>query len=131
MIHKVKFAIFTALIAFVATLSATGVSHAVDPKNAPGKSAEYTTQGLLDAAYDHCATVQNRHAKSCDCERKLLSDPKRFGAEEREMAYYYFTDKARFTKEFESRKAADPKWNQDFALRMSNMNALIVAACGT
>ncbi len=130
MIQKVKLAIFTALIALVAALSVTGVSHAVDPKNAPAKSADYTEQGLLDAAYDFCATVENRSAKSCGCERKLLSDPKRFGTEEREMAFYYFTDKERFKKEFETRIAADPKWQEGFALRMSNMQALIIAACG-
>lgn len=130
MIQKVKFAIFTALISLVATLSASGFSHAVDPKSAPAKPADYTAQGLLDAAYNHCATVQNRHAKSCDCEQKLLSDPKRFGAEEREMAFYYFTDQNRFKKEFESRIAADPKWQEGFVIRMSNMNALITAACG-
>lgn len=92
---------------------------------------EYSEQGLLDAAYEFCATVQNRHAKSCECEQKLLKDPDRFGAEEREMAFYYFTDKDRYLKEFQSRIAADPKWHEDFALRMSNMQALIIAACGT
>lgn len=130
MILQVRYAIFTTLISFVATISATGVSHAVDTKIAPAKPAEYTAQGLLDAAYNHCATVQNRHAKSCDCEQKLLSDPKRFGAEEREMAFYYFIDQERFKKEFESRIAADPKWHEGFVIRMSNMNALITAACG-
>ena len=94
------------------------------------ESKDYTEQGLLDAAYDFCATVQNRSAKSCQCEQKLLSDPKRFGPEEREMAFYYFTDKDRYLKEFTSRIAADPKWQEGFALRMSNMQALIIAACG-
>ena len=46
------------------------------------------------------------------------------------MSFYYFTDKERFTKEFEARRKADPKWQEDFSLRMSNMQALIIAACG-
>lgn len=91
---------------------------------------EYSHQGLLDAAFDFCATVQNRHAKSCECEQKLLDQKERFGNEEREMAYYYFTDKDRYLKEFQARIAADPKWQEDFSLRMSNMQALIIAACG-
>lgn len=99
-------------------------------KPAENAKQDYTEQGLLDAAYDFCATVQNRHAKSCDCEQKLLKQPDRFGREEREMAFWYFTDKERYTKEFEARRAADPKWQEDFALRMSNMQALIIAACG-
>ncbi len=130
MIHKVKIAVFVALISLFSALSATGISRAADAQNVPAKSADYTEQGLLDGAYNFCATVQNRHAKSCDCEQKLLSDPKRFGAEEREMAYYYFTDQDRFKKEFQSRIAVDPKWQDGFALRMSNMQALIIAACG-
>lgn len=91
---------------------------------------EFTEEGFLSAAYDFCATVQNRTAKSCECEQKLLKDPDRFGAEEREMAFYYFTDKDRYLKEFTSRIKADPKWQEGFALRMSNMQALIIAACG-
>ncbi len=94
------------------------------------EKAAYTEQGLLDAAYNFCATVQNRHAKSCECEQKLLKQPDRFDAEAREMAYYYFTDKDRFKQEFETRRKADPEWQEGFALRMSNMQALIIAACG-
>lgn len=92
--------------------------------------ADYSEQGLLDAAYEFCATVQNRDAKSCDCEQKLLQQPERFGPEEREMAFYYFTDKDRYIKEFEARRTADANWHEDFALRMSNMQALVIAACG-
>jgi hypothetical protein len=117
-----------------AFLAVTFVSIVPVPGRAAGGAAktgaEYTEQGLLDAAYDFCATVQNRSAKSCECEQKLLKDPNRFGAEEREMAFYYFTDKDRYLKEFRSRIAADPKWQEDFALRMSNMQALMIAACG-
>lgn len=91
---------------------------------------DYTEAGFLAAAYDFCSTVQNRSAKSCECEQKLLKDKDRFGAEEREMAFYYFTDKDRYLKEFTSRIAADPKWQKGFATRMSNMQALIIAACG-
>ncbi len=130
MIHKVKIAVFAALISLAAVLSTNGISHAADTQKAPDKYADYTEQGLLDAAYNFCATVQNRHANSCECEQKLLRDPKRFGAEEREMAFYYFTNKDRFKQEFQTRIAADPKWQEGFALRMSNMQALIIAACG-
>ncbi|MEQ8823743.1 MAG: hypothetical protein RIC14_05145 [Filomicrobium sp.] len=131
-------------VAFVATAPAMAEQPAnpaaqqVGPANAETaakhtaktESKDYTNQGLLDAAFDFCASVQNRSAKSCECEQKLLSDPKRFGTEEREMAFYYFTDKDRYLKEFTSRIKADPKWQEDFALRMSNMQALIIASCG-
>lgn len=124
-------ALHTLLSAFLAVMLLSIVSvpgRAAEGAVEPG--AEYTEQGLLDAAYDFCATVQNRSAQSCECEQKLLKDPNRFGAEEREMAFYYFTDKDRYLKEFRSRIAADPKWQEDFALRMSNMQALMIAACG-
>ncbi len=92
--------------------------------------AQFTEQGFLDAAYNNCATVENRSAKSCECERKLMSDPARLGEEDKRMAFYYWTDKDRFIKEYQSRAAADPKWKEAFALRMSNIQALVIAACG-
>jgi predicted NACHT family NTPase len=92
--------------------------------------SEFSEQGFLDAAYNFCATVENREAKSCECERKLMSDPDRLGHDDRVMAFYYWTDKDRFIKEFQSKSAADEKWKDGFALRMSNIQALVIAACG-
>jgi len=46
------------------------------------------------------------------------------------MSFYYFTDKDRYLKEYKARIAADPKWQEDFSVRMSTMQALIIAACG-
>jgi len=129
-ISSTKIAVFAAVFAFFIGLSANAVLRAADNAEKPAASKGYTEQGLLDAAYNFCATVQNRHANSCECEQKLLKDPKRFGAEEREMSFYYFTDKERFKKEFEARIKADPKWQEGFSLRMANMQALIIAACG-
>ncbi|MBU1211893.1 MAG: hypothetical protein KJ587_11545 [Alphaproteobacteria bacterium] len=121
-------ALFAAVLLFAPFHALQAAGDAAKPA---GKThQEYTEQGLLDAAYDFCATVQNRHGKSCDCEQKLLKQPDRFGQEEREMSFYYFTDKDRYLKEFNARIAADPKWREDFSLRMSNMQALIIAACG-
>ncbi len=132
MIKKLNIAVLAALFSTFVLLGAHGPTVAAEnaDKAAQSTPKEYTEQGLLDAAYNFCATVQNRHGKSCDCEQKLLKDPKRFGAEERLMAFYYFTDKERYLKEFKSRIAADPKWQEGFSLRMSQMQALIIAACG-
>ncbi len=126
-----NFAMQTLLAALILLVPLTFVQ-AADEAAKPAEKAhkEYNEQGLLDAAYDFCATVQNRHQNSCECEQKLLKQQHRFGAEEREMAFYYFTDKEHYIQEFEARRKADPKWQEDFALRMSNMQALIIAACG-
>lgn len=91
---------------------------------------EFSEQAFLDAAYNNCATLENRSAKSCDCEQKLMRDPERMSREDKEMAYYYWADKERYIKEFEAKKAADPKWQQAFAMRMANVQALVIAACG-
>lgn len=117
-------------VAIAADGTAAKPQETAAPAAAAASKADYTEQGLYDAAYDFCATVQNRSGASCDCEQKLLKQPERFGEEERVMAFYYFTDKERYIKEFEARRTADPKWQEDFSLRMSNMQALIIAACG-
>lgn len=91
---------------------------------------EFSEEAFLDAAYNNCATVENRPAKSCDCEQKLMRDPDRLTREDKELAYYYWADKDRYIKEFEARRKADPKWQEQFALRMSNVQALVIAACG-
>lgn len=91
---------------------------------------EFSEQAFLDAAYNNCATFENRSAKSCDCERKLMRDPNRMIREDKEMAYYYWADKERYIKEFEAKRKADPKWQEAFALRMAQVQALVIAACG-
>jgi hypothetical protein len=91
---------------------------------------EFSEEAFLDAAYNNCATVENRGAKSCDCEQKLMRDPDRMSREDKEMAYYYWADKDRYIKEFEARRKADPKWQEAFALRMAQVQALVIAACG-
>lgn len=96
---------------------------------AEGKT-EFSEQGFLDAAYDNCATFENRAAKSCECERKLMSDPAQISHEDKIMAFYYWTDKDRYLKEFQSKSAADATWQAGFSLRMSKIQALVTAACG-
>ncbi|CFX34051.1 protein of unknown function [Candidatus Filomicrobium marinum] len=91
---------------------------------------EFSEQGFLSAAYDNCATVENRNPKSCECEQKLMSDPDRMSLEDKQMAFYYWRDKERYIKEFEAKRTADPKWQEAFALRMAQVQALIIAACG-
>lgn len=91
---------------------------------------EFSEQGFLDAAYDNCATVENRNPKSCECEQKLMSNPERMSLEDKEMAFYYWRNKDRYIKEFEAKRTADPKWQEAFALRMSQIQALVIAACG-
>lgn len=132
LIKKLNMAVLAAVLAALALMPVLGTSLAAQEAAAPAQSAskEYSEQGLLDAAYNFCATVQNRDGKSCGCEQKLLKDPKRFDPEAREMAFYYFTDKDRYLKEYKSRIAADPKWQEGFSLRMSQMQALMIAACG-
>lgn len=138
LIKKLNMAVLAAVLAALALMPVPGTSLAAQEAAAqaqpasPGQPAskEYSEQGLLDAAYNFCATVQNRDGKSCGCEQKLLKDPKRFDPEAREMAFYYFTDKDRYLKEFKARIAADPKWQEGFSLRMSQMQALMIAACG-
>jgi hypothetical protein len=113
-------------MALVAIAAAYSVALAQD-KQPP---ADYSEQGLLDAAYNYCATVENRGVKSCDCEQKLLAQPERLDDEGRRMAFWYWTDQERFKREFEARRTADPKWQEGFALKMANWAALITAACG-
>ncbi|MDX2258220.1 MAG: hypothetical protein NW205_04820 [Hyphomicrobiaceae bacterium] len=117
-----------AACAVIAAALVPGVDARAQDKQA---AAEYSEQGLLDAAYDHCATKENRGVKSCDCEQKLLSQPDRLDDEGKRMAFWYWTDQDRFKKEFEARRQADPKWQEGFALKMANWSALVTAACGS
>lgn len=110
----------------VATTSAP--VNAEDPP-APAQKIEFSDQAFIDAAYDNCATVENRSAKSCGCERKLIGD--RVNADDKKMAFYYWTDKEKFTGLFEAKRKADATWHKGFSERFSNLQALIIAACGT
>ena len=89
--------------------------------------AAVTDEKFLDAVYKNCAEVENRDVRSCDCERKLIGD--RVAPEDKEMVYYYYAEKETFKTEFEKRSKADAAWQPAFAERMSNMGALITAAC--
>jgi len=89
----------------------------------------FSNQAYLDAAYDNCATVLNRSAKSCNCERKIIAD--RVSLDDKKMAYLYWTDKERFKKEYDLRVQADEKFKADFSERFSMLQATIFAACGT
>jgi len=103
-----------------------------DAAKAPGPTDPpegFSDQGFVDAAYNNCATVENRSARSCECERKLIGD--RVGLDDKMMAYLYWTDKPKFVERFEAKRDADPEWQKGFAQRFSNLQALIIAACGT
>lgn len=85
----------------------------------------YNEQGFMEAAQDNCSRVERRDAKSCACEQKLIKD--RLSAEDKEMAYYYWTDKAKFAEKFEEKRQ---KWQAGFGERFSLLQALVIAACG-
>jgi hypothetical protein len=111
----------------------TGAALAEDQKAPASKEIQteikgFNDEAFLDAAYDNCATVENRSAKSCNCERKLIGD--RVSLDDKKMAYLYWTDKERFVKEFEVRKQADPNFAKAFSERFSGLQATIIAACG-
>ncbi len=90
---------------------------------------DFSKDAFVDAAYNNCATVENRSAKSCECERKLIGD--RVNEDDQQMAYLYWTNKEAFVTRFQARREADPKWQAGFSDRFSNLQALIIAACGT
>ena len=115
------------LFAAIAVLFA-GLAPAVATDAAPLKLKDFTDQKFIDAAYDNCATVENRSAKSCNCERKLIGD--RVRLDDKQMAYLYWTDKKTFTSEFEKKKAADPEFPKACSDRFSGLQARIIAACG-
>ena len=64
----------------------------------------------------------------CACEQKLIKD--RLSAEDKEMAYYYWTDKTKFVEKFEEKRGADESWQAGFGERFSILQALVIAACG-
>lgn len=88
----------------------------------------YTEQGFLDAAYKNCAEVENREAKSCECEQKLIRD--RVEPDDKEMAYYYWVDQATYMTRYNENSAKDPEWAKRFSDRFNTIQALIIAACG-
>jgi hypothetical protein len=93
-----------------------------------GAAEPLSEQAFMKAAHDNCSRVEGRDAKSCDCEQKVIKD--RLGAEDKEMAYYYWTDKAKFAETFEQKRQADPKWQEGFSERFALLQALVTAACG-
>ncbi len=88
----------------------------------------FSDEAFLDAAYNNCATVENRSAQSCACERKLIGD--RVNQDDKQMAFLYWTNKKVFVEKFEARRKADPTWQKGFSERFSNLQAVIFAACG-
>ncbi len=117
----------TAAAVGLALVAAASVAFAQATQPAP----EYSDQALLDAAYNYCASVENRGVKSCDCEQKLLAQPDRLDDEGKHMAFWYWTDQQRFKTEYETRRSANPQWQEGFALKMANWAALVTAACGS
>jgi len=89
----------------------------------------YSEQGFLDAAYKNCAEVENREAKSCECEQQLIKD--RVEPADKEMAYYYWVDQATYLARYNENVSKDPQWAQKFADRFTTIQALIIAACGS
>lgn len=89
---------------------------------------DFSKDAFIDAAYNNCATFENRSAKSCECERKLIGD--RVDEDDQQMAYLYWTNKEAFVTRFQARRGSDPKWQAGFSERFSNLQALIIAACG-
>lgn len=89
----------------------------------------YSKQGFLDAALTNCIETENRPPKSCKCEQMLI-DSDRLTDDEKEMAFYFWTDRPEFVKRFEARKAQDPEWPAKFSQKFTNLQALIVSACG-
>jgi hypothetical protein len=88
----------------------------------------FSEQRFMDAAFDNCARVENRQSKSCECEQKLIKD--RLSPEDKEMAYYYWTDKPKFAEKFEEKRRSDDKWQEAFGERFATLQALVIAACG-
>lgn len=112
-------------------MSAAGAAVAEEAAQAadPARALEsFNEETFLDAAYNNCATVENRSAQSCTCERKLIGD--RIGHDDKQMAYLYWTDKPSFKVAYEAKLKADPEFQRAFSERFSNLQALIIAACG-
>lgn len=98
---------------------------ATDARAAP---PPYSEQGFLDAAYKNCAEVENREAKSCECEQKLIKD--RVEPADKEMAYYYWVDQKTYMTRYNEYATKDPEWAGKFSDRFTAIQALIIAACG-
>jgi hypothetical protein len=105
-------------LAFAVTLAAPALAEA----------PPYTEQGFMDAAFNNCAKVEGRPTKSCECEQMLIKE--RLAPEDKEMAYYYWVDQAKYAAQYKARTAADPKWPEAFTERFTTLQALILAACG-
>lgn len=117
------------IFAVMALMLAPPLGAPAKAEDAPSTKKEFSDEAFLDAAYDNCATVENRSGKSCDCERKLIGD--RVNTDDKQMAFLYWTDKKAFGEKFEERRKADSTWQKGFAERFSTLQALVIAACGT
>ena len=95
----------------------------------PANVKPYTKQGFLEAAHDNCMVVQNREPRACKCEQKLV-DSDRLSEDEKQMAFYYWTNRDEFKKRFDANKKADPEWPAAFSKKFTELQALIISACG-
>ena len=103
----------------------------------PKSPAVYSEEGLLDAAFDSCISVAGRSARACNCEKRILSDETtiekkedRLTLEDKEMAFFYYVDRARFRKEVQAKRESDASWVANFSRKMTHLQALMIGACG-
>ncbi len=116
---------------FLLPASATSAA-AEETKN----QAVYSEEAFLDAALTSCVQ-SGRSSRVCSCELKLLSDETaiknkedRLTTEDKEMAFFFYVDKARFKKEAEEKRTTNPKWAANFSRKMTHLQALVITACG-
>ncbi len=112
----------------------SGVAAADGDKPAAGAAepaqVKITTEKFLAAAYDFCASTENKSAKSCECEQKIIGEDGRVPQDDREMAYYYWEHKKTYKTMYQAKTAADPEFPKTFGQRFSVLSALIMSACG-
>lgn len=111
-----------------AAMSLAGALAVATASSARAEPPPYSEQGFLDAAYKNCAQVENREAKSCECEQKLIKD--RVEPADKEMAYYYWVDQKTYMTRYNEYATKDPEWAGKFSDRFTTIQALIIAACG-
>lgn len=129
MIRRPVYQVLGAICVVMALMLAAPLGAPAKAEDAPAAKKIFSDEAFLDAAYDNCATVENRSGKSCDCERKLIGD--RLNTDDKQMAFLYWTDKKTFVEKFEARGKDDSTWKKAFAERFSSLQALLIAACGT
>ena len=124
-------------IAFIAATVPLKSSVAEEEAKKEKPTPTYTNEAFLDAAFTNCVEVMGRSPEACTCEQKLLNDETvikkqedRLTKEDKEMAFYYYVDQARFKKETQTKRTNNPRWAANFSRKMTHLQALIIAACG-